>query len=268
MPPVRVITPADIPSLVRLNQAAGWNQTAMDWQNLMRLAPHGCFGIAVDGVVVATTTAVCYGRDLAWIGMVLTDSAYRGRGFATRLMEHTLEYLRGVDWIKLDATDMGRPLYLKLGFEDECPIERCVGRLPRATAGPQADPTPAAAWLLDKEAFGADRTALLEVLSAIESASTAEAYAMGRPGTKATYFGPCVARSYQAARDLLRWFLARHPRETIFWDLLPANEAAVSLAREFGFRRVRQLVRMARRGRSEFVHNDAQVFAIAGFEFG
>jgi hypothetical protein len=44
---------------------------------------------------------------------------------------------------------------------------------------------------LDREAFGADRSALLASLAPIESASTRGAFAMGRPGAKP----PTLARA-------------------------------------------------------------------------
>ena len=94
---------------------------------------------------------------------------------------------------------------------------------------------------------------------------------MGRPGSKAAYFGPCVSRDVEAARNLLSWFLSRHPQETVYWDLLPGNAEALRLARDFSFQPLRKLIRMARRGVAgapEFVHDDSQVFAIAGFEYG
>src|SRR5262249_1736529 len=111
---------------VPLSDAAGWNQTKQDWHRLGALEPEGCFGVEVDGGIVATTTVTCYGRSLAWIGMVVTRPDYRRMGFARRLMTHALDYCerRGIDWIKLDATDFGRPLYAALGFRDECILER------------------------------------------------------------------------------------------------------------------------------------------------
>ncbi len=266
---IRLLRPAEIPAAMRLKEAAGWNQTAEDWANLLALEPEGCFALECDGTVAATTTAVCYGRELAWIGMVLTAPEYRGRGFARRLMEHALEFLRGrgVASVKLDATDMGRPLYLKLGFEDECLIERWAALAPaqgppRAATGAGFDGT------LDREAFGADRGAVLARLSRWEVARLPDGYAMGRPGTKAFYFGPCVCRTPEAARELLRYFLARHVGETLFWDILPGNNEALRLAREFGFERRRQLVRQALPGASPFPHNDGLVYGTAGFEYG
>jgi GNAT superfamily N-acetyltransferase len=269
MSALRIITTADIPAAMQLKDTAGWNQTEQDWRNVMHLAPEGCFGIEADGMLAATTTAVCFGSKLAWIGMVLTHPEYRGRGFARALMEHALDWLDGrAEWIKLDATDMGRPLYAKLGFEDECPIERWL----RPAGGPlQAIPPESGRPLdfnLDRAAFGADRGALLQLLAAGESISTPAGYAMGRPGTRADYFGPCVASAPQAAAELARWYVARHAQAPIFWDILPTNGAAVEIARELGFEPVRKLVRMAKPGRTPFRHEDSSIYAIAGLEFG
>lgn len=279
----RIITlaPRDAPDAFRLSTAAGWNQSECDWRRVMELEPDGCFGLIADDRLVATATTTCYGRELAWIGMVLTDPAYRGRGFARALMEQSLEYLerRRVAWIKLDATDMGRPLYAHLGFEDETPIERWkLSEAPRwgSPSGLRPGFGPASAKFhldraLDRQAFGADRAALIEKLSEIEAASSGSGYALGRPGRVAQFFGPCVARDYDDVRRLVSWFLGRHPGEPVYWDLLPENRGARRIAEEFGFERQRQLVRMVKRGPGEpapFTHNDCCIYAIAGFEYG
>jgi len=271
---VRLLTHSDIPACMHLKDAAGWNQTEADWRNLLALAPDGCFGIDCDGELRATTTAVCFGRELAWIGMVLTQREYQRRGLARGLMKHAIQYLRNrsVAWIKLDATELGVPLYERFGFLEKGRIERWIRPMGaassiRSSAGryaPDAD--------LDREAFGADRSPLLNILSGIESASIAGmGFAMGRPGSLATYFGPCVARSASAARDLAAWFLHRHAQREIYWDILAANTDAVEIARELGFERGRELVRMALAGvkdPSPLRNHDALVFATAGFEFG
>lgn len=269
---VRLLTFADIPACMRLKEAAGWNQTEADWRSMLALAPEGCFGIDCDGGLRATTTAICYGSELAWVGMVLTDPAYRRRGLAMQLMEHALEYLREVDWIKLDATEMGAPLYERLGFR----AEGTIGRWIRPRSGLPDGQTSAGRFApdaaLDRDAFGADRSQVLRMLAEIEAGSIPEAgYAMGRPGSRAYYFGPCVARSAGAARDLATWFLRRHANEDVCWDILGANTAAGTLAREFAFERRRQLVRMALSNGKDvpaFQKNDHLVFAAAGFEFG
>lgn len=270
---VRTLAPADIPAAMRIKEAAGWNQTETDWYNLLRLAPETCFGLECEGALAATTTAVCYQSKLAWIGMVLTDPAHRRHGFARRLMEHAIEVLTEsqMEWIKLDATEMGVPLYRQLGFEPECGVERW---------GTTVETAPATLHLhyhdrcaaLDRSAFGADRYSLLATLAPLGAAAVPnEGYAMARAGAQAAYFGPCVSRRAEIAHELLAWLLSRHAGEIVYWDLLPDNTAAVQLARAYGFAPLRRLVRMGRRGvrgAAPLEHDDSQVFAIAGFEYG
>lgn len=271
---IRRLEPSDVGALMELNQAAGWNQIEADWIRLMEIEPDGCFGLECDGRIVATATAVCYGRRLAWIGMVLTHPDYRRRGFARQVTEAAVEFAeaRAVECIGLDATDMGRPLYLQLGFEDLARIERWQAVLP---ASGWATPALARFELdaeLDLEAFGADRSALLARLARIEAASLpGEGFVMARPGFRALSIGPCVARTPEAARALFEWAFSRHAGEPVFWDLLPANEAATALARRFGFALARRLIRMVRRGRAArepWTANSALVYAAAGFEYG
>jgi GNAT superfamily N-acetyltransferase len=272
MTDVRLLTASDIPGAMRLKDAAGWNQTEADWLRLLDLEPEGCFAIDVQGVLASTAVALRYGRELAWIGMVLTVPEFRGRGFATRLMQRCLDYvdLNGVRWTKLDATEMGRPVYRKLGFEDECAVERW---LRPAGAPATSDLYGPAGWDadLDRRAFGVDRSALLARLAEFDSVTVADGFAMGRPGSNAAYFGPCVSRSPEAVGRMVDWFLARSGGGPVFWDLLPDNRDAVEAASARGFTRVRRLMRMARRGPGDAgpcPPNGPEVYAIAAFEYG
>ncbi len=198
--------------------------------------------------MAASATAITYGNELAWIGMVLTLPEYRGRGFATQLMERCLDHCeqKRAATVRLDATEMGRPVYARLGFIDEYEVQRRSGVLPPAEPRP-----PAFDFELDRLAFGADRRRLL--------ASTG----WSRPGRLAAYIGPVTARTAAEARDIVLHSGVSGPA---FWDVPAANPAALELAASLGFRPVRHLIRM-RRGpavaeRPEFV------FALAGFEYG
>jgi GNAT superfamily N-acetyltransferase len=287
MSKIRVLQPSDVPQGLALSQSVGWNQTPADWSLVIEMNPTGCFAMEVDGVVVATTTTIRYGTDLAWIGMVLTHPEYRGRGYARALMQQALAQLSDVQTVKLDATEMGAPLYKQLGFVDECAIERWIRPpLPSAPASAEAYiPQPE----LDHEAFGADRSVLLHRLAQFEAAAISTvgqvdnlrrvgnppvrplptgaqtaslhhttAFAIGR-GNR---FGPCVSRSKEAAEQLTRWFLGQHPNEEILWDLFPENNLAQSL----GFMLSRHLTRMIR-GR-HLKDDHSLIYAGAGFEFG
>ncbi|MFN7919956.1 MAG: GNAT family N-acetyltransferase [Bryobacteraceae bacterium] len=277
MSKIRHLRQPDVPALIELSRQAGWNQTAADWERTLALAPEGAFGIESNGQIVSSTTVTCYADDLAWIGMVLTEKSHRGKGNAKALMEHALKYCkqRGVSWAKLDATELGRPIYAKLGFRDECPVERwkrAAGASPKASASHLirpyiVDPS------FDRAYFGAYRVPLLNALlrSGDSYYRTGFGYAMSRPGDLATYFGPCVVRTRDAARLLIECFLEKHGGEDVFWDLFPDNSDAVQLAIDFGFQPVRQLTRMVAAvtpERTPLLRHNASVFAIAGFEYG
>lgn len=222
---MRRLESRDVAGAMRLVEAADWNQTEEDWGRLLAWAPESCWGMFAGEELVATTTAVRYSTGVVWVGMVLTDVEWRGRGLATRLVEETLRMEAAC--FRLDATAMGAPLYRKLGFVDERPIERwervgTPGYDPRLLAG---------------------------------------SWAVGRPGRKAWYFGPWVGEGLENA---LQMTVAGRGGQAMYWDLFPEDREAVAIAERYGFRRVRELVRM-RRGAAV---PDVQARAICGFEWG
>jgi GNAT superfamily N-acetyltransferase len=261
---VRLLTAADIPSLCELSGAAGWNQTPADWERMIALEPLGCFGVEQDDRIVATTTLLTYGRDLAWLGMVLTHSEYQRRGYARQLVTAALELAgaREVRSVKLDATDHGRPLYASLGFQDEQPIERWLRNPAPLTHAPASSgPIP---FELDRRGAGANRSAFLEKLGPALVAE--DAFLQHRPGARANHLGPCVSISPREASHLIRAAISSNPNAPWIWDLFPAHEHAPIIAGELGFTPARKLTRMYR---GDNVRGDESiVYATAGFEAG
>ncbi len=269
---LRELRPSDLPDALELSRLAGWNQTSDDWELLLRLDPRGCFGIEVDDRVVATTTLLRYGQQLAWIGMVLTKPDYRRMGFARRLMQAALERSASlkIDSVKLDATADGQPLYEKLGFTTEQIVERWFRDPDRNQEGERSSPPaspPTVSKEMDREAFGADRAEVLrELAKRNPSVATPEGYSFARPGSRSRYLGPCVAADQQTARTVIEQTLRAYSGSSWYWDILASNEKAIELAQEFGFIRQRRLERMVFGGR--ITTNDQLVYAIAGFELG
>jgi GNAT superfamily N-acetyltransferase len=276
---IRLMQRSDLPALRRLSTTAGWNQTPQDWGNLLALAPDGCWVWEDLGQVVASTTAVCYGEELAWIGMVLVLPDYRRRGLARRLMEHGLAWLedRHIRQVKLDATDLGRPLYEQLGFRTERVIERWQGNWAGRKPADDTQPTPVlnrekiAAF--DRDCFGADRSRLVgRLLDSFPGQglwSEGGGFILGRPGAHAYFLGPFMATRAAAAERLVRGLLDLAGPGRFFWDLFPDLPAAADLARELGFQPHRTLARMALHtsdgppaGYSE------RIYGAAGFEYG
>ena len=92
-------------------------------------------------------------------------------------------------------------------------------------------------------------------------------FAFTRAGAVAEYFGPCIATSTENARRFVEWLLEANGGRSIYWDLLPQNQDAVSLAAEYGFRPIRRLVRM-RLGNDLPPANPNAYYALSGFEYG
>src|SRR5581483_5813763 len=165
--PIRCLTEHDLSDAAELSCLAGWNQTPEDWRMLLKLEPEECFGTKIEGRVVATASLLRYGNRLAWLGMVLTHPDFRRRGLARQLISHSIERANclGMQTIKLDATEEGRPLYESFGFRCEQAVERWLRK-----GGDQRPVFPPTVPLLrtstigtmDFKACGYDRLAMLE----------------------------------------------------------------------------------------------------------
>jgi predicted GNAT family N-acyltransferase len=267
---LRRLTAEDIPSALELSVEAGWNQTVDDWRMLIELAPESCLGIEMDGELAASTTLLCYGTRLAWVGMVLTRIKFRGQGLARRLLSEALKLAgqMNIETVKLDATDQGQALYEKLGFRCEQPVERWT----RSGAGnsielqAQADSLSNELLSIDHEAFAADRSRFLKKLVKRNvSAVATKAYLLSRTGRQMAYLGPCVAENAEVAGSLIRQCV-QGTASSIAWDLLKLNRDSEMIAKDLGFTPQRCLTRMVRgrdlRGREE------SIYALGGFEFG
>jgi hypothetical protein len=200
--------------------------------------------------------------------MVLTSPEYRRRGLAKRLLTTVLGQAdrMGIETVKLDATEQGRPLYEQFGFRREQEIERWS----RPGDGTEPPPFPRnsePAWSdSDALAFGADRSPLLRRLAQRNPpVSRSQSYVFAREGRVTAYLGPCVSPDPAAAGSLVRRAM-QDAHCGWSWDLLASHRDAVALARDLGFAARRHLVRMAR---GKTLHgNDNAVYAIAGFELG
>lgn len=254
---LRCLRRQDLADLQILSEAAGWNQLPADWERLLRLAPQTCFGIELEGRVVASATVLPYGNRVAWLGMVLTHPEARRQGHARKLLGHVLGL--GLPALMLDATAAGQPLYESMGF---VPVGE-IHRYRREASGSTAAGDVGVLAAPEDAAFGANRQALLAQLAREGRLyQQSGAYAIVRPGRLAEHLGPMVASSRQKAQALLEQLLAVEGPALVA-DLHPHAEA---LFRSYGFQRTRSLLRMVR-GRA-LPSDCSQVYAAAGFELG
>ncbi len=278
---VRLLRESDIPAALRLKELAQWNQTENDWLRLLRLEPNGCFCATIGDEVVATSTTTTYGHELAWIGMVLVDPEFRRLGIATRLMRLALDRLieAGVATVKLDATADGRPVYENLGFKEESLIERWEGVAGGKAVGCSTLDSSAQqeALNLDREAFGADRSKLIEMLIedsyvtpfvvTATSNRRLTGYALARRGNVAAYIGPVVATITAAATVLLDGLLNQMSGQRVYVDLNTNFGGGREILATRGLVKQRDLIRMSY-GRENGAGSLPSIFAIAGPEIG
>lgn len=175
--------------------------------------PDGWFVIADGDDVIAVAGAVSYGT-FCWVGLVATDPGYRRQKLATRLSAHLVGWARerGCATVALDASETGRPVYERLGFqaagftvELQLPDAMPAGRSP-ARVSPSVRGMEELAGL-DRRVFGGDRTALLR---ALRGDSSYRCYSLPAHGRLAGYLfasdrmlGPGCACDDTAAVELV-----------------------------------------------------------------
>ena len=211
---------SDMDSLMKLKNAEGWNQTENDWELLIHYQESVNLVAIQENRIVGTVTAINYANTVAWIGMMLIDKEFRGRGIGKLLLNEAILKLKNCASIKLDATPTGRPVYLKLGFLDECTLYRMihpsVSIIPRRTGSVEAvqvmpEDLPELARF-DKAVFGADRTSLInhlykncpELAWLIREDNKVVGFCLGRRGTNFTQIGPVNASSDKVVKSLIR----------------------------------------------------------------
>jgi GNAT superfamily N-acetyltransferase len=231
-PPVRRLGPDDLRHCVRLSVDRGWLPEKAKWSLLLEVsevfgidAPDGGDGAGGgDGALAGAVVLTRYGADLASVGMMLVAARYGRRGVGRALMEHLLAEA-GDATVTLFATDLGKPLYDKLGFRAIRRSAAFTGPFRAEPAEPSAVRTadnskmrtrPAAAADMasiidvDKAAFGADRSRLLRRLPAfagqllvLETGRGIAGFAAAWQNHTSTVIGPVVAPDGAAARRLI-----------------------------------------------------------------
>ncbi|MCA1760312.1 MAG: GNAT family N-acetyltransferase [Bacteroidales bacterium] len=281
---LKILEPADIGQALRLSKAEGWNQTEKDWEFLINNDDNICLAADVDGKIVGTATAINYENNVAWIGMVLVDKEYRGRGLSKRLLSALFEQLKYCRSIKLDATPAGQPVYRKFGFEDEYLINRMTSDSVSRKSLPDENTSFAEPVYLknipeivdlDKKVFGANRKQLIEFLFEnytdnawmIKQNGQISGFALGREGTRFFQVGPVVASTTADAKGLIVKSLSQLEDHQAVIDILEDKVELTDWLESIGFVKHRHFIRMYRK-ENPYPGIPGNHYLIAGPEFG
>jgi hypothetical protein len=254
----------------------------------MTMEPQGCFLVVVDGAKAGTGTAISYGR-FGWIGMILVHPSQRRLGLGTELLRTTIAYLqdKGVDCIKLDATPMGKQVYIPLGFQDEYEVQRYERKSrPEKNAKKFFVPLDSnvlgitAESMMDIVAFDADYFGAVRNLAlqepwlsnkehayCIRNEQGIAGYIMAHHGHNAVQIGPWLAKDAAVAEKLLTTVMDAFPDRTLLLDLPCPNGEGIKLMEKYGFQIQRGFYRMYL-GENPFPGNPQEIYATSGPEKG
>jgi GNAT superfamily N-acetyltransferase len=223
-----------------VREAAGFGAVIVDEMRWVRAIGAGEVFLAEDdGVVVGAGAALHLGAT-GWIGGICVVPAARGRGFGGALTEAAIAWLHGhgATTVLLYATELGRPVYERLGFVADGAADLWVGQAPEPVSMPGIRPgrpgDVETALAIDADATGEDRSAISRALWP----TRAFVFEGARGATIGGRFGggAVVARDPEAGAALLRTSLAAQIGQ-IRAAAPTGNTAAAETLRDHGFRR-------------------------------
>ncbi len=202
---LRKCVAGDLDELQALSESVNWNQLPGDWRNF--LASGGVWSMIHLNRIVAAAAWLPRGNGAVWIGLVITKPEWRGCGIATSLMQQILAETGHYPRRMLDASDMGAPVYRKLGFLEAGRIHRL--ELSGAYTRPallQWSPLTeqdlrAIGTEIADDLIGTLRQNAPELAWIGRKNGQIKAWFTGRYGLRTTHFGPLYADSAEAALD-------------------------------------------------------------------
>jgi GNAT superfamily N-acetyltransferase len=282
---IRLLTEDDLPFAVEVQKLASWNQVKSDWFSYLEYDSSGCFLAMAQGERAGTATAIRYDNCFGWVGMVLVHPAKRRLGIGTTLLKATIQYLQdsGIPCVKLDATPMGRKVYVTMGFQDEYDLNRYEGiaQTQILNSNEEWEIAPISDLQLnkiadfDKDYFGARRAQVISRLYTRGKVlcyyacdqNGATGYIMARDGLHAYHVGPWVAKDADTAHLLLQSVFEKIAGSKVFLDIPCPNGESAHLMESYGFTIQRPFTRMYL-GPNDHPGIPENIFASSGAEKG
>ncbi len=233
---------------VKLALNEGWTVSTYDFKELILHHPEGCFIGELGGRKIAMVFAVPY-SDFGFIGNLIVEVPYRGKGIGMELMRHSLNHLEnlGINSVMLDAVTAAIPLYKRLGFKPICKSFRLVcnsdGYVSHNVVQIDEEILKEVI-LLDTEIFGGDRTVFLEsryttsphLCRLLLNEGKIAAYVFGAHTKDSIRLGPLVIVDNSVSpQELVYDFFTQTNDKEVWLGSLENNHYALSLLSKIGF---------------------------------
>jgi predicted N-acetyltransferase YhbS len=247
---LRPMTEADIRAAHGLSVEAGWPHRAEDWEFLFRLG-RGVVACDASGSVLGTAMWWPFAAEAGSIGMVIVSPKLQKRGIGRQMMRRMAEEA-GPRTLRLTATTAGYRLYETEGFRTVGAIHQHQGTAVLAGEGPQPvagtiramrEGDRRAVTVLDRAAFGADRTAVFDQLAGetgrvCERGEAVVGFAFLRPFGRGLTIGPVVAEDDAMAIALVQPLVAKAAGQFLRIDTPVAEGPFVDCLNASGLPRV------------------------------
>lgn len=174
---IRPMTPADADPAAAVVLAGGWGDRGLFFRYVTAAPACRPLVAVANGEIVGTGVATANGP-VGWVGTIFVAPDRRGHGLGRALTQAVVDALEaaGCRTLVLVATEQGRPMYERMGFEVQTTY-RTLEAPGLPSAGPPDDrirpfrPSDLAAMAdLDRAATGEVRRHLLEAFATEESA--------------------------------------------------------------------------------------------------
>ena len=233
--------PEHLDGALRLSEQVNWPHRKEDWALMLDIS-EGVVAIN-DGQVVGTALTTLFGSDVATSNMIIVEQEMQGRGLGRQLMDEILSTAMGRE-SRLVATDIGLPLYTKLGFEVTGRVMQHQGNMGIVSTmddrcewddAPDFD----ALCALDRAACGMDRHRLIQALidagkvAVIRERGTIIGFAILRDFGGRQAVGPVICDDIETAKSLLTFVFASRT-EGFYACRYPRRVRPLSLADRHG----------------------------------
>ncbi len=238
---IRNMNHSDIEFAYHCTSKEGWaSETREVFKSFLSFNPNGCFVAEKDSKKIGICVAIPYQTN-GFIGELVIIKEMRGRGYGSKLFEHTIQYLQsnGIQNIYLDADLDAVPIYTKYGFRKITKSLRFEGKIKGRNSPLVQKATPddlIKICDLDTQAFGDDRGFFLRrryelfpnlcFVSKIENSITG--YIFGRPGIDVISVVPLAVLSDRITpNELIETFAIELHNHNMRIGVLESNMKAV-----------------------------------------
>lgn len=269
---------ADMPFLLSLAKAEGWNPGLHDAEPFYESDPKGYFIGKVGAERVGCLSAVAYDRSYGFLGLYILKPDWRGHGYGIKLWNYGMQYL-GDRVIGLDGVVSQQENYKKSGFTFSYNNIRFGGKAIVNTSNiqdlyPLIEVPFDALLQFDSSIFGLDRARFLHPWIRMPNSygfakmvnNQLVGYGLIRKCGKGYKIGPLFANDPLIAEELFLALCSKSGGEEIFFDVPELNSPAIDLAQKHSLTKVFETARMYKG--SPPAQQISKVFGITTFELG